>query len=418
MSDAAAHKLIKKCLSLIEKKLNWGTSDTWHNDVFIELSEKIQSETHVLLSPTTLKRVWGKVNYKSAPSISTLNTLSQFAGYSNWRDFKTKADVKEPNWFERKIHPNLGIIIPAAAIMTLIFISIYSMTGNTPIKAYDFSKVQFSSRPITSGLPNSVVFDIDLDQVVSDSIHIQQFWDKTKTVLLKPGQKQATGIYYFPGYFRSKLLVDGQIIREHDLFIPSEGWAATIDYKPIPKYVQKKEFLKNGLSFSDQILDEIQQLKDPLESSFHYVKDFENVSGDNITIRSTIKNVLNERWAVCQNVRIVILGTEGAIIIPLSKLGCVSDLGLLLNDVYLNGKEHDLSAFGVDLDTDKEIIIKNDHKKVTVSIDGKDVYTNSYNQSIGRFVGLRFRFKGAGIVKNMAITNTSDQTIIYEALHK
>ncbi len=414
MSDPTTHKLIRRCLALIEQKLDWGTSDTWHNDVFIELSEKIQTETNVLLSPTTLKRVWGKVNYKSAPSISTLNTLSQFAGYSNWRDFKTKAALKGPNWFERKIHPNLGIIIPAAAIMTLVFISIYSMTGNAVTKEYDFSKVQFSSRPITTGLPNSVVFDIDLDNIDSDSIHIQQFWDPSKTVLLKPGQKQATGIYYYPGYFRSKLLVDGQIIREHDLFITSDGWAATVDYEPVPKYIEKSKFSNGQLSFSSDVLEEIKSLKEPLESSFHYVKDFKNVSGDNITIRSSIQSVLNEKWTVCQSVRIVILGTEGAIIIPLSQLGCVSDLGLLLNDVFLSGKEHDLSAFGVDLSTEKEIIIKNEDKRVTLFIDGKEVYSNSYTQSIGRFVGFRYRFKGAGVVKNIAIRKTADQTAIFQ----
>ena len=416
MNDISTHKLIQKCLLLIEKKLDWGSSDNWHNDVFIELSEKIQSETHVLLSPTTLKRVWGRVSYKSAPSISTLNTLSQFAGYSNWRDFKSKANLKGPNWFERKIHPHLGIIIPAAAIMTLVFISIYSMTGASSLeKEYDFSKVQFSSRPITHGLPNSVIFDIDLDQITSDSIHIQQFWDETKTILLRPGQKQATGIYYFPGYFRSKLLVDGQIIREHDLFIKSDGWAATIDYEPVPKYIPQNDFLKNELSFSNEILDEIQQLKEPLESSFHFIKDFKEVSGDNITLRSSIKSVLKEKWAVCQSVRIVILGTEGAILIPLSQLGCVSDLNLILNDVFLPGKEHDLSAFGVDLTTEKEVIIRNKDKHVTIIIDGKEVYAKSYTQSIGRFVGFRYRFKGAGVVHNIKISEDNNEKIlVYE----
>ncbi|MDT7831758.1 hypothetical protein RQM59_05165 [Flavobacteriaceae bacterium S356] len=418
MTDTATHKLIQKCLLLIEKKLDWGHSENWHNDVFIELSEKIQVETTVLLSPTTLKRVWGKVNYKSAPSISTLNTLSQFAGYDNWRDFKTKSAVKDPNWFERKIHPNLGIIIPAAAIMTLVFISIYSMTGNVVKKEYDFSKVQFSSHPISNGLPNSVVFDIDLDQITSDSIHIQQFWDETKTIRLKPGQKQATGIYYFPGYFRSKLLVDGQIIREHDLFITSDGWTATVDYEPVPKYVMQSNFLRNELSFSNEILNEIQQLKEPLESSFHYIKDFKGVSGDHITLQSSIKSVLKEKWAVCQSIRIVILGTEGAILIPLSQLGCVSDLNLILNDVFLNGKEHDLSAFGVDLSTEKEVIIKNDNKKVTLFIDGKEMYSNSYTQSIGRFVGFRYRFMGAGTVKNIVISETTDQSTILKAFNE
>jgi hypothetical protein len=413
MSHTSTDKLIQKCLLLIEKKLGWGSSENWHNDVFIELSEKIQSETNVLLSPTTLKRVWGKVNYKSAPSISTLNTLSQFAEYSNWRDFKIKANIKEPSWFERKIHPNLGIIVPAAAIMALAFISIYSMMSvSKPAEEYDVSKILFTSRPITKGMPNSVVFDVNLHEVQSDSIYIQQFWDETKTIKLKPGQKQATGIYYMPGYFRSKLLIDGKIIKEHDLFIKSDGWVGTLDYEPIPKYVKDSDFIRNGLTFSKDILNEIGKSEKPIESSYHFIKDYGNVSGDNLKITSSIKSVLKEKWTVCQSVRIVILGTEGAIIIPLSKLGCVSEINLLLNDVFLPGKENDLSAFGVDLNTNREVIIQNINKQVTISIDGNKIYTNKYNESIGRFVGVRYRFMGAGVVNNIKISDTKDQAVL------
>ncbi|MFD1163293.1 hypothetical protein [Hwangdonia seohaensis] len=81
-------ELIAECILQIEEKLGWGDSSNWHSEVFIELSETIQHQTKVLLSPTTLKRVWGKVTYKSSPSISTLNALSQFIGFENWRDFK------------------------------------------------------------------------------------------------------------------------------------------------------------------------------------------------------------------------------------------------------------------------------------------------------------------------------------------
>ena len=243
------HTLVKKCLLIIEKQLGWGTSKSWHNDVFIELSEKIQQKTQVLLSPTTLKRVWGKVNYKNAPSISTLNTLAQFAGFLNWRDFKNKASVRKPTWLERRISPNLGIIIASAAAMTILFLSLYSMTGKNENKIPDYSQIEFTSRPITDGLPNSVVFDFNLEGIKSDSIYIQQFWDKTKTIKISSEQHQATGQYYYPGYFRAKLLIDGKIIKEEDLFIKTKDWIGTIDYEPIPKYIQSNSILSGKIDF-------------------------------------------------------------------------------------------------------------------------------------------------------------------------
>ncbi|WP_024770128.1 hypothetical protein [Aquimarina macrocephali] len=414
MNTYPEHKLVKKCLLEIEEKLKWGNSDQWHNDVFIELSESIQQNTGILLSPTTLKRVWGKVNYKSAPSISTLNTLSQFAGYANWRDFKNKNDVKKPSWVEKKITHNLGVIMVSASIMTVVFISFYSMIGakNDTITDTDFSKITFSSRPITEGLPNSVVFDFDLNTIKSDSIYIQQFWDVTKTIKIRPEQKKATGIYYFPGYFGAKLLVDGKIIKEHDLFITSNSWMSTIDYKPIPKYVANTDLLRDRLSFSNIILNEIKSTIEPVVSTFHLVKDFGDVSGDNIRIKTSVRNLYREKWAVCQKLRIVILGTNGALIVPFSIPGCVSDINVMLNDVYLRGKEHDLSAFGVDFSDFRAIDINIKEKKVAVFIDDKEIYSRQYNKSIGKFVGIRYRFLGAGEVSYLNITEDPDEKTI------
>ncbi|WP_109853140.1 hypothetical protein [Aquimarina sp. AU58] len=414
MNTYPEHKLVQKCLLEIEEKLEWGNSDQWHNDVFIELSDSIQQSTGILLSPTTLKRVWGKVNYKSAPSISTLNTLSQFAGYANWRDFKNKKDVKKPSWVEKKITQNLGVIMVSASIMTIVFISFYSMIGakKEEVTNIDSSKITFSSRPITEGLPNSVVFDFDLNTIKSDSIYIQQFWDVTKTIKIKPGQKKATGIYYFPGYFGAKLLVDGQIIKEHDLFITSNSWVGTIDYKPIPKYVSNTDIFRDTLSFSNTIINEIKSTTEPVVSTFHLVKDFGDVSGDNIKIKTSVRNLYREKWAVCQKLRIVILGTNGALIVPFSIPGCVSDINVMLNDVYLRGKEHDLSAFGVDFSDFRAIDINIKEKKVAVFIDDKEIYSRRYNKSIGKFVGIRYRFLGAGEVRHLNIIEGPDEKTI------
>ena len=410
MKSYPEHQLVQKCLLQIEEKLGWGSSDQWHNDVFIELSERVLNQTRVQLSPTTLKRVWGRIEYKSAPSISTLNALSQFAGYLNWRDYKNKSNIKKPSWIERKINPNLRVIVTSAAILTVVFVSLYSMIGAQDAGIDDdFSNVTFSSRVLTNDLPNSVVFDFDLKDIQSDSLYIQQFWDKTKTIKLKKGQQQATGIYYFPGYFKSKLLIDGEIVKEHDLFIRANDWVGTVDYRPVPKYVGHNQLLSNGLSMPPVIIDEIKASETPLVSTYHLVRDFGAVSGDYLQIRSVVQNTLSEKWAVCQNLRILLLGTEGAIIIPFSLPGCVSNLGLMLNDVYYNGKEHDLSAFGVDMSEEKLIDIQIIDKQVRVFIDSEEIYSGHYQESIGNFVGVRYRFLGAGTVKKVKATHSSEE---------
>src|SRR5690349_8914816 len=78
---------IGRCLRMIEERLQWGASDNWANYDFTKLSDEVHNRTQVRLSVTTLKRVWGRLKYDSAPTLTTLNALAQFAGYSDWRHF-------------------------------------------------------------------------------------------------------------------------------------------------------------------------------------------------------------------------------------------------------------------------------------------------------------------------------------------
>lgn len=51
---------------------------------FEKLSEAIFRRTGILLSPTTLKRIWGYLNESKTARRSTLDTLARFCG---WRDY-------------------------------------------------------------------------------------------------------------------------------------------------------------------------------------------------------------------------------------------------------------------------------------------------------------------------------------------
>lgn len=51
------------------------------------LSECILEKYHERISPTTLKRIWGYLSESTTPRKSTLDILSKFVGYDNWKDF-------------------------------------------------------------------------------------------------------------------------------------------------------------------------------------------------------------------------------------------------------------------------------------------------------------------------------------------
>ena len=376
----------------IGEKLGWGPISSWHSSMFQELSEQVFEETQVMLSVPTLKRFFGVVKHDGTPSITTLDALARFVGNENWRVFKLTNGKKGT----RVLKPRKSVYVTVGFILALVTIS---LIGNKrPEVVINSSEFSFTSKVLSKEYPNSVVFDFEIPGTLrADSLKIQQYWDPTKTIDISKDQSQATGIYYFPGYFRAKLLADGKEAKAHDLFLKSNGWLGSIDYQPVPKYFHPISD-ENSLTFPKEIMDEVSVLEGPRSSTFHFVDNLGNISGDNFSLKSTIESTFDDRWAVCQTLRIFCLGTTGAMIIPFSKIGCSSDNNLMLNDVYLRGKETDLSALSADFSSPVDLEIQVQDKQITVFIDGSEVYTNTYTESMGRLVGLRFRFLGLGEV--------------------
>jgi ketosteroid isomerase-like protein len=136
--------LIEKTIELFESNTGWGDSDEWTSQDFVILSEKIQERTGMALSHVTLKRVWGKVKYDSLPNTHTLDTLVQFLGYENWREFRSQningnASAKtieqiiingrhidnktEPKKNKSILKTVLFIAVPVALILTIVIVS-------------------------------------------------------------------------------------------------------------------------------------------------------------------------------------------------------------------------------------------------------------------------------------------------------
>lgn len=51
------------------------------------LSEHIFSRLHVMISATTIKRLWGYLKENTSPRLATLDVLSRFVGYKDWNGF-------------------------------------------------------------------------------------------------------------------------------------------------------------------------------------------------------------------------------------------------------------------------------------------------------------------------------------------
>jgi hypothetical protein len=421
--------LLQDCKNQIEKKIGWESSASWTNHDFQTLSDKIQEETGVNLSIATLKRIWGKVKYDSKPTITTLNTLAKFLGHDSWRAFRQLSvgsphieSISSAEKIERSRQPlnrknivRSGLIGTALCSVVILFV-LYGFKRSEPshTRAYTFT----SKKVVSEGVPNSVVFDYDASQSNSDSIFIQQSWDERLRAQVPKDQHQHTSIYYTPGFFQAKLVVNNEIVREHNLMITSKGWLALVKLDAtVPVYFKDEDFRKGEmLSLSAQTVQSknIPFQPEPPVVSFYNVKDFGEIRTDNFKFEARVRNDYPEGAGACQFSQIVLLTEGNVIVIPLSIKGCVSDIGLYFNDKSVSGKTADLSAFGCDLSQWANVRCEVKNQKGQIYINETLAYESPWDSS-EKIVGMIFRFQGAGSIDHVKLSSTDNEFVFEDA---
>jgi hypothetical protein len=419
-----AESLIDKCLTGIEARLGWGDSGNWSNADFEKLSEVIQDKTGVALSVTTLKRIWGKVKYDNKPTVTTLNTLAQFSGFESWRVFVQQEEqqidvVAEPVGEQpvlkieqppalQQTHKRKPFVRVSGVIAGLLLVSLFSiyLINNIPKRqaVIDPDKFKFSvNKVVTEGVPNSVIFNYDASAAPSDSVYIVQTWDIRRKTLVPKDKKEYSTIYYYPGYFRTKLIIDSQVVKEHDLMINTNGWLGLVEQSPIPVYFDKKEFLKDSVAEITTANFESHNI--PMEPvtpqlRFFNQRDMGDLQNDNFSFETTLKSDFHKGSAACQSVQVLIQCKNDIIIIPLSAKACVGNLYLYFAGKMVTSKEADLSKFGCDLSEWTTLRVESKNRNVRLYVNNQEVYSLTFDHTPTGIVGLQYRFEGTGAVKD------------------
>jgi hypothetical protein len=397
-----------KCRQLIEAKVGWGNSAEWQNQDFEALSELIYKETKVTLSVSTLKRIWGKIRYDGSPNLATLNALAQFSGYENWRTFASNGfpakeqatPTKKPAFKFTNVSKGVLIILAIGIAAVLLW-----STQSRP-KKLSYQNVSFGSKAVAKGVPNTVVFNYFAKDSNADSVFIQQSWDPARRFKVDKNATEYTSTYYTPGYFRAKLILDSVIVKEHDLFIESDGWLATVDRGPIPVYLMHNKIYRNDTVRIDSKFFDEQQIdleKEGLWTSFYRVVENEVVPSDFFSMEVSVRNSFGKGTSVCRQSKIVLLATGSVIVIPLSIKGCVGELNLIVGGEFIEGKTNNLSAFGVDFSDWAKVRCEVKDKRVSIFVNDAVAFQGAFNQHIGKIVGTRIRFMGTGEVRNFIL---------------
>jgi len=419
---------------LIEQALNWGSHELWTNEDFENLSENIFDKTSVRLSVSTLKRIWGKVRYESSPNTATLNALAAYLGYENWRSFQqknplTEEVVKEAVAFDKRglieqrmdapRKKRISVPMVSVAVLSIICVALISIFGGrkSDIRTGP-PNVVFETREVSDDLPNSVVFNYDASGYHSDSVYLQQSWDQTRREKLDTGGRQHTSIYYYPGYFRAKLIVDGQIKKQSGVFIKTKGWKGIIERNPMPIYLDTAAIKGKGfMGISKATLRE--EVGSPVFTntwvSFSNVRQFDNIDAAAFSFETTLRNTSTVTESLCRKVSIDIMGTKSPIIIPLSAKGCISELNLMNGTRLIMGKQTDLSAFGCDIGNFQHLKCTVENKRLKIWLNDKLILEVAQTETIGDVVGVSIAFEGTGEIKDVKLYSPGKAAAMDEA---
>jgi hypothetical protein len=378
------------------------------------VADSIESKTGVLISLSTIKRLING-EFSRLPQIATLNAIAVFLGYANWQDYKiNKTSEPQPQPIisnaNNSNQPTPGGrlqtrkasykkylfagALAVIAIMGLLAILKFQKPGPRNIE-----KSEFSARKTTSNdLPNTVVFNYNVDNVIADSFFIQQSWDRNRRVRIYKNNYTLTDIYYEPGYHKAKLIANDQVIKTVDVSIPTDRWFFSAKEKipkAQPKYIQAGTGIHNGSLqlLPQEVLNSQVDMQKENDYAYLYFPSKIEYSSDNFVMKFRIKvNPVTNDY--CPSFMVEVFCQNNFMYFTSTPKGCASEITAQFGENLQSGKTNDLSALATDSKAWQEMELTVKNKKVSITMNNKDVFSTTYRESAGLLTGLGFISNG------------------------
>jgi hypothetical protein len=421
-------ELVKICMEELSQKAGFDDIENLVQRDFEFLSNAIESKTSVLISLSTIKRLFNG-QFSRLPQVATLDAISIFIGYNNWQDFKISKKQTQNNgelfksYCKKNGHETSKRKINRAAYFILggllfsVSIALIAWLKFQRPAANNFEKAGFSAVKTTANdIPNTVVFNYNLDEVKADSFFIQQSWDKNRREKIDKKKHTLTDIYYEPGYHIAKLIANDQVIKTVDVNIPTDKWVYYAkEQRPgsLPKYISSSGHRNGSLQVTkEEVVNSLIDVeKENLFLMVYFPSLFEN-SSDNFILRCRVK--INEvKNNVCPFLMCEVFCQRNFMYFKTKPKGCSNEINAQFSDNLFDGKTTDLSGLAADVTGWQNIEFAVRGKKVSIKINDRDVFSTQYKESAGLITGLGFISNGLPEVDFVSL-QTPDGKDIYQ----
>ena len=408
---------IDLCKIQIEKKFSFGNGNGYTQRDLEVLAVHIEEKTGVKISLSTLKRLW-KNKYKQSPQLATLNALAEVLDYRDWQGFKQSNPRSSglPNPLLKRVLTGLSLVI--VSVLAFVFLS----KPQKKTKEIENGRIGIvgpvhfkASKTVTRGIPNTVVFNYDVTNVIADSFYIQQSWNPQNRVPIDPRGNALTCIYYESGFHRARLMANDSVIVERPVHILSDGWEPHLYYNESAEPIN----LKNELIISNGRLhlDSSMLARRNIDNSKRFHSRISNsqvfdVHSDNFSFISRMKvdDLFHE---LCPWMSIIIITEVNIFRVVLQNKGCEKYASYKLGEIEKRGGTNDLSALGCDVYDWQDLELKVEDKHASIYLNGELTYKEVYEKDFGKIRGLVYVFNGTGSIDYTGLGNAQG-TIIFE----
>lgn len=420
---------IKKCLQLVEYKLQWKPSNEWTDADYRRLSAIIHDNSGISISHQTLKRLFGKVNYKDYynPQQATKDALAKFLNYKDWDDFiQNPVEVKKQktrfknNLVKQKPGTTFDNLWKIVLALTVVSISLFLIINN-----YNRSEYKFSVKNPTGIIPHTIEFDYDISNLKEDSVYLDCGYVHPvlayQKILLDKNKQSIRHCFQIPNCYTVRLIAEKTVLAETQVQVCSQGWITMfkgMNTSNESLNIKAEKVFQYGLD--DFINDTVNDgflyfspktlLDHGMESRKVYYLESRNIQhynavADDCELEIRFKNDPAEGGISCFDSKFSILGKKGSTDVVFMQKGCSRWSRINVSEVTKDGEYNDMTALSRDLSNWSTLKVVNKNQLATIFIDDKCIYTCPYTQPMDSIKGLVLFFKGSAKVDYIKLMN-------------
>jgi hypothetical protein len=258
-------------------------------------------------------------------------------------------------------------------------------------------------------VPVKVNFSYQVHKKPVSTAFVWPTWEQKDRIKIDQQKGNTDYIYYYPGFYRTKLMVDGQLVKEQDLLINTNGWLACVEQPEQPLYLQKDDFVvKRGLlEIEDGLLPRygIPFRPVPPLLRFFYISDFKGLMNDNFDFETNVKTTFESGDSESEYIEVIIHCKDDALVIPVCSMRNASRAYLYAAGVERHGERGELQNFYADIRQWVKLKVHGENKIVTISLNDSNPIKVKLADKPTEIVGVQIRFNGYGSVKGTRLSN-------------